>query len=62
MKLLPMYLITAMFITMLILYILYPEPEIMVKYPDPEKEMSDVYVDDNNICYRYKRNEIKMDQ
>jgi len=58
MKLLPVYLITSMFITMFILYILYPNPEVMVKYPSLTEKLSDVYVDDNNVCYRYKRNEI----
>jgi hypothetical protein len=56
----PGYLLTSMFITMFILYILYPDPEIIVKYPNPNQELSDVYVDDNNVCYRYKRKEINM--
>ena len=60
MKLLPVYLISAMFITMFILYVLYPEPEVMIKYPTPDQELSDVYVDDNNVCYRYKRKEINL--
>jgi len=59
-KLHPMYFIIAMFITMLILYFIYPNPFIIVKYPTPEQELSDVYIDDNNICYRYKRKEITL--
>lgn len=58
MKLLPIYLMTSMVVVMFILYIIYPEPVVMVKYPDPKEEFSDVYVDDNNVCYKYKRNEI----
>lgn len=60
MKLLPVYFIISMLITMFILYILYPEPEVMVKYPSLTEKLSDVYVDDNNVCYRYKRNEIDI--
>lgn len=58
MKIIPIYLITAMVITMFILYILYPEPNVLIKYPSPAQETSDVYVDDNNVCYRYKRKEV----
>ncbi|VBB18030.1 hypothetical protein YASMINEVIRUS_493 [Yasminevirus sp. GU-2018] len=60
MKLIPEYFIAAMFITMFVLYLMYPEPEVMIKYPSPEQETSDVYVDDNNVCYKYKRREIKL--
>lgn len=55
MKLEPTYFIAAMFVTMFILYIAQPNPDIIVKYPSPEDEVSDVYIDDNNVCYRYYR-------
>lgn len=58
MQLVPVYFISAIFITMFILYIIYPDPEVIVKYPNLDQELSDVYVDDNNICYRYKRIEV----
>lgn len=60
MKLLPIYFISAMFITMFILYLLSPVPEIIIKYPSPDHEVSDVYVDDNHVCYRYHRREINL--
>lgn len=60
MKLIPIYFISAMFLTMLVLYLVFPEPEIMIKHPNPEQELSEVYVDDNDVCYRYKRKEIKL--
>lgn len=59
MKIIPEYLITAMFMTMLILYLLFPEPRVIIKYPTPENDISDVYIDDNNVCYRYHR--VKVD-
>lgn len=59
MKLIPEYFIITMFITMFALYILCPDPEVMIKYPSPEQDLSDVYVDDNNVCYRYKRKEVQ---
>jgi len=58
MKVEPIYFLTAMFITILILYTFGPEPEIMVKYPDISKDVSDVYVDNNGVCYRYHRVEV----
>ena len=58
MKLVPTYFILAMFVTMFILYLMYPEPSIIIKHPSPENEVSDVYVDDNNVCYKYRRAEV----
>jgi hypothetical protein len=60
MKIIPLYFISALFITMFIMYIMYPNPEIIIKYPLPEQEISDVYVDDNDVCYRYHRREVKL--
>jgi hypothetical protein len=61
MKLIPMYFISAMFITMFILYLMSPEPEVIIKHPSPDHDVSDVYVDDNDVCYRYHRKEIKLE-
>jgi hypothetical protein len=52
------YFFIAAFVTFIILYLTYPGPQIIVKMPNPNKEISDLYVDDNNVCYRYHRNEI----
>lgn len=49
MKLLPIYLIISMFVTMFILYIMYPEPTLMVKHPT-----LDIQCDSNNVCYKRK--------
>ena len=54
------YFIISMFITMFFLYIISPNPEIIIKYPSPENEISDVYIDDNNVCYRYHRKEVSL--
>jgi hypothetical protein len=55
------YFITTLFLTMFILYLMYPKPEVIIKHPSPEQNISDVYVDDNNVCYRYHRKEIKLE-
>jgi hypothetical protein len=60
MKLIPSYFIISMFITMLILYLICPEPEVIVKYPNPANEVSDIYIDDNGVCYRYHRKDANV--
>jgi len=33
-------------------------PTTIVKYPDINKEISDTYIDDNNVYYKYYRKKI----
>lgn len=58
MKFVPTYFLTGLFVTMFVLYLMFPNPQIIIKYPSPQNNISDVYVDDNNVCYRYYRKEI----
>jgi hypothetical protein len=58
MKLIFTYFIFALFATMFILYTVSPDPEVIIKYPSPLDKVSDVYIDDQNVCYKYYRNEI----
>jgi hypothetical protein len=55
MKIIPEYFIISAFLTMLILYFLSPESEVIIKYPSPEDQKSCVYIDDANVCYKYHR-------
>ena len=59
MKIIPIYLIVSICVTMLVLYIIQPTPVVIVKHPSPLDEVSDVYIDDNDVCYRYYREEYK---
>ena len=54
----PIYFFFSLFISFMVLYITAPMPKIIVKYPDPANKMSDMYVDDKGVCYRYKTEEI----
>ena len=38
-----------------IIYILAPSPEILLKYPNN----TNIYIDTNNVCYKYKKTLIK---
>jgi len=49
-------------ITFFILYMIGPKPETIIKYPSIENKLSDLYVDDKNVCYRYKTKEIQCPQ
>lgn len=57
-KIIPFYFILSVFFGFLILYLLSPKPQIIVKKPNINSEISDLYIDDNNVCYKYKRQEI----
>lgn len=46
-------------VTFLILYLISPKPQVIMKYPNTDKKLSDLYVDDNNVCYRYKTKEVR---
>lgn len=52
------YFVISAFLTMFIRYLLNPSPRVIVKLPDPTKNISDIYVDDHNVHYRYHRKEI----
>lgn len=52
------YFLIAVVITFIILYVTAPLPKIIVKYPSVNDEISGVYVDDNNVHYRYHRVEV----
>ena len=59
MKIIIEYLLIAVFITLLVLYITSPTPRVVLKYPNLKNDVSDIYVDDNNVCYRYHKTQIK---
>jgi hypothetical protein len=61
MKVEPIYFLAAMFVTVLILYVFGPQAEVVVKYPDISKDVSDTYVDDRGVHYRYHRVEVEDD-
>lgn len=53
------YFLISLVLTYLLIYILYPKPKVVLKYPSVSDKVSDLYVDDNNICYRYHRSQIQ---
>ena len=52
------YFLLSMFATILVLYFINPNPKIIIKYPSISDDVSDVYVDDQNVCYKYHKVEV----
>jgi hypothetical protein len=58
MQIILLYFLLSTLITFVILYLYNQETQVILKYPNHEKKVSDLYIDDNNVCYRYKTKEI----
>jgi len=58
MKIIPLYFLISICIGFIILYLIYPKPEIILLYPSVNNSISDTYVDDNNVCYKYHRKQV----
>lgn len=58
MQIILLYFLLSIVITFTILYIYNPKPQVILKYPTHEKLLSDLYMDDKNVCYRYKTKEV----
>jgi hypothetical protein len=44
-----------------LVYIFSSQPEVILKYPTPETENDLIYQDKNNVCYKYKSEEVRCD-
>ncbi len=59
MKLQWFYLALGLFLGILVLYTNKPSPKIILKRPTPDNLDGTVYKDDDNVCYKYKRQYIE---
>jgi hypothetical protein len=59
MEIILIYFLLSVVITFIILYVINPNPYIIMKYPTINKKKSDLYIDDKNVCYRYHAEETK---
>jgi hypothetical protein len=59
MQILLLYFLLSIMITFIILYICNPETQVILKYPKSDKNLSDLYVDEKGVCYRYKTKEVE---
>ncbi len=57
MRIIITYFIITIMLSLLFLYFYHLPPQIVFKYPDPANDISDIYIDNNNIKYFYIRKE-----
>ena len=55
MKFILLYFLIAMFIGFIIVYIFAPSQKVVIKYPTLENIKKLKFIDDNNVCYKYKK-------
>ena len=58
MKITLFYFIVSLAIGIMILYIIHPQPKIVIKYPTIDNMSKTIYKDDKGTCYNYKKEEI----
>jgi len=52
------YFIVSMFVGIMILYVVHPEPKVIIKYPTIDNLQKNIYKDDKGTCYSYKKEEV----
>jgi hypothetical protein len=62
MQIIPLYFFFGMFITIFILYVNAEPPKIIIKEPTIDEPISALYIDDNNVCYKYKREQVSCSE
>ena len=55
------YFFVSLCVGICLVYIFSNQPEVILKYPTPETENDLIYQDKNDVCYKYKSNEVKCD-
>ncbi len=59
MRILMLYFTIALFIGFFIIYITAPPPKVIIKYPNIKNPGKNLYTDDSNVCYKYRKIKIK---
>lgn len=58
MRIIPAYIVLGIFITVLFLYLIQPQPKVLLVTPNLNENVSPLYQDDRNVCYKYHREEV----
>ena len=58
MKFLPIYFFVSLLIGFFIVYVTSPDPDIVIKHPNPDNIDNLTYIDDNDVCYKYSKKKI----
>jgi len=52
------YFVLSMFLGFFVVYMITPVPKLVIKYPNIKNPDDTLYMDDNNVCYRYKKEKV----
>ena len=55
------YFFISLFMGFILVYLTSPKPKIIFKYPTLDNISNMKFIDENNVCYKYKPVEIKCD-
>ena len=55
----PFVMILSLFVGLTYTYFTTPPPRVVIKYPTPFNIDKTTYVDENNVCYKYKIKEVQ---
>lgn len=58
-NIIPIYFFISLFIGLFIAYLTTPKPTIIIRHPTPENAGKHIYIDNSNVCYKYKAKEVK---
>lgn len=56
-ELIPLYFVLSVLISFIVLLLSFPSPMVIKKNPSIKDKVSDLFEDDNGVCYRYIRHE-----
>lgn len=56
------YLLFILAIGFLVVYITAPEPRLIIKHPNINNIKNTIFIDDNNVCYKYSASEIECNK
>lgn len=56
------YFLLSLFIGFFLVYTTTPKPDIVIKYPTLDDIDNTTYIDEKNMCYKYKPIEVECEQ
>ena len=56
----PNVFIISLTIGLFVTYLIIKQPKVIIRYPNLENYKDTVYIDDNNVKYKYEKRDIKL--
>ena len=61
MEIIPEYFFSTLLVGFLIMFMIFPQPKVVLRSPTPKNAGNTMYVDKQGVCYRYKKTEVVCD-